>query len=46
MMILPPPYVLPVFADDENEREYVSASLSLLTLITIIGFMLMAIVYK
>ena len=44
MMILPPPYVLPVFADDENEREYVSASLSLLTLITIIGFMVMAIV--
>lgn len=44
MLILPPPYVLPVFADDENEREYVSASLSVLTVITIIGFMIMAIV--
>ena len=42
MMILPPPYVLPVFADDENEREYVSASLSVLTLITIICFMVLA----
>jgi len=42
MLILPPPYVLPVFADDENEREYVSASLSILTVITIVGFMIMA----
>ena len=38
MMILPPPYVLPVFADDEKQREYVSSSLSVMTLITIIGF--------
>lgn len=44
MLILPPPYVLPVFADDENEREYVSASLSVLTLITIIGFMVIAVI--
>lgn len=44
MLILPPPYVLPVFADDENEREYVSASLSVFTLISIVGFMLLAIV--
>lgn len=42
MMILPPPYVLPVFADDENEREYVSASLSVLTLIAIVCFMVLA----
>jgi len=44
MLILPPPYVLPVFADDENEREYVSASLSVMTLVTIIGFMILAII--
>ena len=43
MMILPPPYVLPVFADDEKQREYVSSSLSVLTLITIIGFILLAV---
>lgn len=42
MLILPPPYVLPVFADDENEREYVSASLSFMTLLSIVGFMIMA----
>lgn len=42
MMILPAPFVLPVFADDENEREYVSASLSVMTLISIIGFMFLA----
>ena len=43
MMILPPPYVLPVFADDEKQREYVSSSLSVMTLITIIGFSLLAV---
>ncbi|MGN0413621.1 MAG: AEC family transporter [Lachnospiraceae bacterium] len=43
MMILPPPYVLPVFADDEKQREYVSSSLSVMTLITIIGFILLAV---
>lgn len=42
MMILPPPYVLPVFADDEGEREYVSAALSGMTLLTIIAFMVLA----
>lgn len=46
MMILPPPYVLPVFADDENEREYVSASLSVFTLISIIGFFVLAVMFK
>ena len=43
MLILPPPYVLPVFADDEKQREYVSSSLSVMTLITIIGFIMLAI---
>lgn len=43
MMILPPPYVLPVFADDEKQREYVSSSLSVMTLITIFGFILLAV---
>lgn len=44
MLILPPPYVLPVFADDEKQREYVSSALSVMTLITIIGFIMLAII--
>lgn len=43
MLILPPPYVLPVFADDEKQREYVSSSLSVMTLTTILGFIVLAI---
>ncbi|MBQ7557272.1 MAG: hypothetical protein IJT00_04335 [Lachnospiraceae bacterium] len=42
MFILPPPYVLPVFADDEKQRNYVSSSLSVITVITIAGFIVLA----
>ena len=38
MCILPPPYVVPVFADEPAERVQVSASLSALTLISLILF--------
>lgn len=38
MFILPPPYVLPVFADDEKQRNFVSSSLSVYTLVTVICF--------
>ncbi len=41
MFILPPPYVLPVFADDEEQRGFVSSSLSVMTLCTILGFILL-----
>ncbi|MBQ7507680.1 MAG: hypothetical protein IJT05_10205 [Lachnospiraceae bacterium] len=41
MFILPPPYVLPVFADDEKERGFVSSSLSLMTVITIAAFFIL-----
>jgi len=44
MFLLPPPYVLPVFADDENQRAYVSSVLSIYTLISIIGFALLAVI--
>ena len=40
MFILPPPFVIPVFADDPKERSLVSASLSALTLCTIVFFTL------
>ena len=38
MFILPPPFVLPVFADDADQRVYVSSALSVSTLIAIVGF--------
>lgn len=38
MFILPPPYVIPVFADDPEERVQVSAALSAMTLMTVVLF--------
>ena len=38
MVILPPPYVIPVFADEPNERVQISSALSALTLVTMILF--------
>ena len=45
MFTLPPPYVLPVFADVEEERTDISSALSVLTLISLLLFMVMTIVY-
>ena len=42
MFILPPPFVLPVFADDANQRVYVSSALSVSTLLSIICFAVLA----
>ena len=42
MFILPPPFVLPVFADDADQRVYVSSALSVSTLIAVIGFGVLA----
>ena len=42
MFILPPPFVLPVFADDAGQRVYVSSALSVSTLAAIIGFGVLA----
>ena len=42
MFVLPPPYVLPVFADVEDERADVSSALSALTFVSIILFAIMA----
>ena len=42
MFILPPPFVLPVFADDPEQRVYVSSALSLSTLVAIAGFAVLA----
>ena len=42
LFILPPPYVLPVFADAEEERANISSALSVLTLLSILLFAVMA----
>jgi hypothetical protein len=42
MFLLPPPYVLPVFSRDEQQRVYLSSVLSLSTLVTLAGFIVMA----
>ena len=44
MFLLPPPFVLPVFADDEDQRVYVASVLSLYTVISVAGFALMAVI--
>lgn len=38
MVILPPPYVIPVFADEPEERVQISSSLSAMTLVTMVLF--------
>lgn len=45
MFTLPPPYVLPVFADVEEERTDISSALSVLTLVSLVLFMAMTVVY-
>ena len=44
MCILPPPYVIPVFADEPDERVQISSGLSALTLLTMILFGLYTII--
>ena len=43
MFILPPPFVLPVFADDADQRVYVSSALSVSTVVAVAGFAVLAI---
>jgi predicted permease len=42
MFVLPPPFVLTVFADDEGQRAYISSALSVSTLVAIAGFAVLA----
>lgn len=46
MFILPPPYVLPVFADAGEERADLSSALSALTVVSLALFMLLTIIFK
>lgn len=43
MFILPPPFVLPVFADVDSERADVSSALSALTFVSILFFAVLAV---
>jgi len=45
MFTLPPPYVLPVFADVEEERTDISSALSTLTLISLLLFVALTVVF-
>ncbi|MBP3313215.1 MAG: hypothetical protein J6K84_00950 [Oscillospiraceae bacterium] len=45
MCILPPPFVIPVFVDAEEERVQISAALSAMTLMTMILFAVLTVVY-
>ncbi len=42
MFLLPPPYVLPVFSDVEQERSSISSALSVLTAISLVLFAIMS----
>lgn len=44
MFILPPPYVIPVFADEPAERVQISAALSAMTLVTMVLFAVCSVV--
>jgi len=44
LVILPPPYVLPIFADDPSQRTAISSALSALTLVSLILFAVMTVV--
>ena len=43
MVILPPPYVIPVFADEPAERTQIASALSALTLVTMVLFALFSV---
>ncbi len=45
LFILPPPYIIPVVADEPSERVQISSSLSALTVITMVLFGILSIVY-
>lgn len=45
MLILPPPYAIPVFGDEPEERVQIASALSALTLVTIILFAVLSVVY-
>lgn len=43
LFILPPPYVLPIFADEPSQRAQISSALSALTVVTLLLFTVMTV---
>ena len=43
LFILPPPYVLPIFADEPSQRAQISSALSALTMVTLLLFAVMTV---
>ena len=43
LFILPPPYVLPAFSRKPEQAAYLSSSISIMTILTILGFVIMAV---
>lgn len=43
LFILPPPYVLPIFADEPSQRAQISSALSALTVVTLLLFAVMTV---
>ncbi len=46
LFILPPPYIIPVVADEPSERVQISSALSALTVITMVLFGILTVVYN
>lgn len=44
LFILPPPYVLSAFSKKEEEAGFLSSSISVMTLLTVVGFTVMAVI--
>ena len=42
MMILPPPFVLPLYINGEEKKEFYSSAISVYTMLSIIGFMVLS----
>lgn len=46
LFILPPPYIIPIFSTENEERVHISSALSVLTLITMLLFALCSILFS
>lgn len=42
LMLLPPPFVLPLYVDGEEKKEFYSSAISVYTMLSIIGFMILS----
>lgn len=42
MMILPPPFVLPLYIEETEKKEFYSSEISVYTMLSIVGFMLLS----